>query len=221
MLSNFKISKLKAIGFISVAFFVLGFSLNSYSQRESNGFFKLSCPEKRWVIFHPFIAKKAYKISIESSQKARELLSDSLLDGDLNGGQLDAFRHAYWMACVTQKYGWRAARSLGNAHEKGNYSDYKKHRTEDGTLPDEQSGQMDFLNNDVGIEVGKGNLSINTEELTLKIKEMIFEGKLFVLKKDKQGNFLKCNEETIKPEELKCKWETPKCVVPSNKVKKD
>lgn len=219
LLNKFKILKLKAIGFIPVAFFVLGFSLNAYPQRESNGFFKLSCPEKRWVIFHVFIAKRVYKISLESSEKAKELLNDKNFDGDLNGGQLDAFRHAYWMACVTQKHGWRAARSLGNSHEKGNYREFKKHRTEDGTFPDAQSGQMDFLNNDAGIQIGKDNPKANADEITDIIKNDIINGKLFILKKDRHGNFLKCNGETIKPEELKGKWETPKCVVPSNKVK--
>lgn len=215
-MSKFKILKLKAIGFIPVAFFVLTFSLNSYSQRESKGFLKLSCPEKRWVIFHIFIAKGVYKISKESAEKTNELLNEKNLDGDLNGGQLDAFRHAYWMACVTQKYGWRAARSLGNAHEKGNYREFKKHRAEDGAFPDEQSGQMDLLNNDVGIEIGKNNLDTNPEEFTIIIKEMIFAGKLFILKKDKNRNFLKCNGEIISSEELNNKWETPKCVLPSN-----
>ncbi len=205
----------RAAGFIQAALFLFVFSLHSFSQKESKIFFKLSCPEKRWVISHIFKAKGAYKLSLEASQRTKELLGDSSLDGDLNGGQLDAFRHAYWMACVTQKYGWRTAASLGKAHEKGNYRYYKKHRTEDGTFPDAQSGQMDFLNNDAGIELGKNNSNAAPVELTLKIKELILTGKLFILKKDKYGNFLTCNGEIISKDELKGKWETEKCIVSS------
>ncbi len=202
-----------------MAFLLLVSSNNALSQSSLKKYFKLSCPEKRWVILHIFIAKSAFKISLEASQKAKELVVDSLLDGDLNGGQLDAFRHAYWMACLTQKHGWRAAYSLGKAHEKGNFRDFKKHRNEDGSLPDEQSEQMDFLNNDVGIELGKCNINSKSDELIIKIKEMILSGKLFILKKDKKGNLLKCDGEIITNEELKGKWKTPKCIVPSIKVK--
>ena len=182
-----------------------------------NRFFKLSCPEKRWVIFHPFIAGGAYRISLEAIEKVKEITSDSTLDGDSNGGQLDAFRHAYWMARITQKYGWRRAHSIGKAHEKGNFRDHKKNRLENGTLPDEPSSQMDFLNNDVGIQIGKENHQASPLEFIQIIKEQILAGKLFILKKDKQGRFLKCNGELIFPEEIKGKWETPKCVVESNK----
>lgn len=199
-----------------MAFFTLLNSNNVFAQGTLKNFTKLSCPEKCWVLRHPFIAKKAYKISIESAKKATELKSDSTLDDDTNGGQLDAFRHSYWMARTTQEFGWRRARSLGKAHEKGNYRDYKKHRLEDESLPDKQACEMDYLNNDVGIQIGKDNLSSSEEELTLKIKNLILSGKLFVLKKDNQGNFLKCNGEIIPKEELKWKWESQKCIVPSN-----
>ena len=40
---------------------------------------------------------------------------------DNNGGALDAFKHAFWMARLTQGIGHRASLSLGKAHEKGNY----------------------------------------------------------------------------------------------------
>jgi hypothetical protein len=198
-----------------VALFVFVITLNSYSQ-NAKSFLKLSCPEKRWVLCHLFIAKGAYKISQEATNKTLELTNNITLDSDQNGGQLDAFRHAYWMARITQKYSWRAASTLGKAHEKGNYRDFKKHRTEDGTFPDAQSCQMDFLNNDAGIELGKNNPTINKEELSLKIIDLILTGKLYKIKKDRAGQYLKCNGEIISADELKGKWETPKCVLPSN-----
>ena len=84
-------------------------------------------------------------------------------------------------------------------------------------MPDEPSSQMDFLNNDVGIQIGKENQLASPSDITQIIKEQILAGKLFILKKNKKGDFLKCNGELILPEEIKGKWETPKCIIESNK----
>lgn len=218
MLNNILVNiSFRAISICLIALFVFSSNLSSNAQGATHGFFKLSCPEKCWVVLHPFIAQGAYHISIEATEKVKEISTDTTFDGDPNGGQLDAFRHAYWMARITQEYGWRRARSIGKAHEKGNFRSFKKHRHEDGMIPDKPSCQMDFLNNDVGIQIGKEHLKATSLEITQIIKEQILIGKLFILKKDKQGNYLKCNGEIILPEEMKGLWETPKCVVTSNK----
>src|SRR6185295_19637862 len=60
------------------------------TEKPSKAFHHLSCPEKRWVIFHPFIAKKAYRLTQQAKAVAKEMAKDSLLDGDENGGQVDA-----------------------------------------------------------------------------------------------------------------------------------
>ena len=73
----------------------------------SKMFCKLSGPEKAWVIFHPFIAKKTWKITEQARMETKSLLLDPRLDGDEDGGQLDAFRHAFWMASLSQKICWR------------------------------------------------------------------------------------------------------------------
>lgn len=214
--SNINIIFKKAIGIFLVAFFTFFNSLTLYSQSNFKQFIKLSCPEKKWVIFHPFIAKETFNISIEAAKKAVQLKNDTTLDGDLNGGQLDAFRHAFWMARITQEYGWRKAHSLGKSHEKGNYKDFKKHRLEDGVLPDKQSCEMDFLNNDVGIQIGKDNLNAKQEDLAHIIINHILTGKLFIIKKNRTGKFLKCNNDIITDEEIFGKWDNPKCIVSSS-----
>ena len=101
--------------------------LLSFAQSGSEVFSKLSRPEKCWVVFHPFIAKKAYIISLEARNISRTLEKDSTLDHDADGGRVDAFRHAYWMARLAQEIGWRKARKLGNAHERGNYQIGRAH----------------------------------------------------------------------------------------------
>ena len=66
-------------------------------------FKQISYQEKLWVARHPFIAGKAWKITQFTKAVSDTIKSDSILDGNDNGGQVDAFRHAFWMASLTQK----------------------------------------------------------------------------------------------------------------------
>src|SRR5437763_1189417 len=122
--------------------------LSAAQQSPSNEFGKVSCPEKWWAFTHPFIACKAYKLSVKAMEATKEMMKDSTIDHDSNGGQLDAFRHSYWMALLSQKISPRKAKRLGKAHEKGDYLNFKKHRLEDGLLPDSMASVMDLCNND-------------------------------------------------------------------------
>ncbi len=106
--------------------------INTFSQSNWQKFKKLSRPIKTWVIFHPFKTKRALAISNETNQVTDSISKTLLLDGDRIGGQVDAFRHAYWMARLRQEIGKQSARSLGKAHEKDNYLTYKKVKLEDG-----------------------------------------------------------------------------------------
>lgn len=186
--------------------------LPSFAQNKTE---KISCSEKWWVIWHPFVAKKAYRITLEARKVTEEVKKDSVLVGSGNGYQIDAFRHAYWMATLTKEIGWRRARSLGRAHEKGNYRDYKKRRNEDGVIPDEISSEMDLHNNFIGIQIGKITVSENLKTVVI---QSIIDGKCKVIKSDSKGNYLDCEGNTISPENLKGKWKNNKCLVNSNSI---
>ena len=193
------------------------FVISTNAQSGFKRFSKLSCPLKIWVIFHPFKAKKALRISLEAIKVADSIAEINLLDGDRSGGQVDAFRHAYWTAQMHQKLGKRTARSLGKAHEKDNYITYKKRKLEDGVLPDEISSEMDLYNNDEGIKLVTKKSKISKNNLIFKIANAIKSGKMKIIKKDKKGNFLTCDGKVILKETLKGKWENNKCLVDSNK----
>ena len=181
------------------------------SQSNWQQFKKLSSPKKTWVIFHPFKAKKALAISKEANRVADSIKSSPLLDGDTAGGQVDAFRHAYWMIRLHQEIGKNAARSLGKAHEKENYQTYKKRKLEDGVVPDKISSQMDLFNNEIGLSIRSTKKGV-----IYQIINLIHLGKLKVIKKDVNGNFLTCDGLKIPIESLKGKWENNKCLVNSN-----
>lgn len=198
-------------------FLTLILTFQTYSQSNLKSFFKLSGPKRTWVLFHPFKAKKALQISKETKRVADSIKKSNLLDGDASGGQVDAFRHAYWMARLTQELGKRAARSLGKAHERENYLTYKKSKLEDGVIPDEISSIMDLHNNEEGLNLISKKSKVSKNGLIYRIVNAITSGKMKIIKKDKNGNFLTCDGKIIKNEELRGKWKNNKCLETSKK----
>ncbi|MDN3618269.1 hypothetical protein QWY81_02230 [Polaribacter undariae] len=192
------------------------FTVHSFGQSNFKSFFKLSPPIKKWVFFHPFKATKSLEISKETNRVSDSIAKTDLLDKDGAGGQVDAFRHAYWMARLAQEMGENAARSLGEAHEKENYLTYKKQKLEDGVVPDEISTEMDLHNNEEGLKlIAKGSV-VSKNGLVYRIVNAIEKGKMKIIKKDEKGNFLTCNGEVIKKEELMGKWKNDKCLISSD-----
>ena len=177
---------------------------------------RLSPPEKGWVVFHSLKAKKAFMISKEAQHITDSIAKQDLIGSDNNGGRLDAFKHSFWMARLTQGIGRRAALSLGKAHEKGNYITYKKSDLEDGLLPDKQSTDMDLYNNAVGNGIGIHHKKASKPVVMQLALDSLKQGKLRILLKDGQGNFLDCQLNKIPLDSLKNKWDTKKCLVPSN-----
>lgn len=195
---------------------LLAFSVSTFSQSKLSKLKEVSAPKIWWVVWHPFKTKRALKISIETKKVSDSIKSSNLLDGDHAGGQVDAFRHAYWMARLKQEIGENAARSLGEAHEKENYLYYKKRKLEDGVLPDEPSKKMDLHNNEVGLTLTLKGEKIPRKGLVYRIINAIHEGKMRIIKKDKEGNFLSCDGKRIDKKTLKGKWKNNKCLVKSN-----
>ena len=181
-------------------------------------FRELTAPEKCWAIKHLFVAKKAYRVTQEARTVTSKVLKDSLLDQFANGGQADAFRHTYWMARLTMVIGMRRARSLGIAHEKGNYKSFKKAIYEDGALPDKQSTLMDLYNNDVGILIGEVNKKGVVEDLEYFIIIAIKNGTMKILKRDAQGRFLDCDGHVVELSKTEKTWDLPYCLIPSNQL---
>jgi len=187
-----------------------------FSQSDASHFKKLSSPEKCWVIFHPFKAKRALNISHDAIRITDSIGRSQVLANDKNGGQVDAFKHGYWVAKLTLEIGERASIKLGKAHEKGNYRAFKKGKLEDGFLPDLPSSQMDLYNNNIGAQIALENFELTKEELIDQIIVEIKAGKLKILKKDDLGNFLTCDGVIISKEALMGIWKNDKCLVSSN-----
>ena len=196
-------------------FFVL-ILMDACSPTLRESYTKLSPPEKGWVVFHPFKASAAYAISKDAEKVKDSIKVIGFIGSDNNGGHLDAFKHSFWMARLTQGIGKRAALSLGKAHEKGNYRTYKKSDLEDGLLPDKQSTDMDLHNNTVGNKIGIRHKKASKLHVIQLVLDSLQNGNLRVLLKNNDGNFLDCQQKRIPLDSLKNKWDTKKCLIPSN-----
>lgn len=200
--------------FFFPVFFLLSFSVSTEASSFSE-FFKLSRYEKWWVLTHPFVAHKAFLITHETRMETDSMRKDISLDQDPYGGQVDAFRHAYWMARLAQNMKWKKAISLGVAHEKANYLSFKKNKKdEDGVLSDSLSSVMDLSNNKIGVALGCNFKSSSPAEIKTMIIHAILEGKMIVLKKNKTGDFLDCYGKVVL-NSIEPNWFTPKCLVSS------
>lgn len=198
---------------------IIGFlfcAMAVFSQSGLKSFFELSGPKRAWVFFHPFKAKKSLEISKETNKATNLMQKSNLLDRDPSGGQVDAFRHAYWMARLSQEIGESAARSLGKAHEKENYITFKKNKLEDGIVPDKISSEMDLYNNEQGLKLIAEDRKISKKALISKIVKAIKDGKMKIIKKNANGYFLDAKEKIISKKSLKGKWENSKVLVLSN-----
>ena len=195
---------------IFTAISILLIRYEAVSQNKWKEFKQLSRPEKAWVIKHPFVAIKASRISKLARKTADSLITSAILDADGNGGQVDAFRHSYWMALLCSEIGWRKAHSLGKAHEKGNFLDFKKHRYEDGSLPDKAACDMDLWNNNTGINISLTFGKISNDSIQKLVINNILQGKMKILRKNFKGDFLDKNFQIIPSDSLKGRWENAK-----------
>lgn len=201
------------LSFISILCFFL--SSHLVGQSKDNGFASLSSPEKWWVIWHPFKAKKALEVSLRTLEITDSIKKTGLIGVDMSGGRLDAFKHTFWMASMSHHIGRKASLKLGKAHEKGNYRSFLQGLPEDGVLPDKVSSDMDLFNNEVGAQIAINHPKASEDELIRIIIEKLQQGELKIIKKD-ENDFLTCDGVPIPRASLIGNWENDKCLVPSN-----
>jgi len=176
---------------------------------------KPGCAEKKWAFFHPFAAIKIKSIYKKCQPIYFEVKKSKVFDSIENGGNLDAFRHCFYMAAFAQKIKAKKIRRLGKAHEKSNFKDFKKSNLEFGETPDSLSTVMDLFNNEIGLKIGKDNKKMDLITLSKLIIKEINDGKALKMKRNNFGDYLNCEGKIINLKDYKKKWNVPKCLVKS------
>ncbi len=213
---------------IKSLFFVVFFSISVFSvPLSAQGVIstvikKTGRPEKWWAVCHPFIVKKAARLTLETGKTLDSLRKAGTIGDDLSGGQLDAFKHSYWMALLSQQIKSKKVRKLGKAHEKTNYLSFKKAMKKGRkNCHDKPATDMDLWNNERGIEIGSKNKTASRLELQQMVIDSIQAGKMRIILKNKDHKYLDCQHNIIPDDSLAGKWETDRCLVPSNTKPRD
>jgi hypothetical protein len=199
--------------------FLLLISVMACSARENSKPRRhVSRPEKVWSVLHPLKAKKVLTCARRSIVVTDSLLKAGTLT-DRNGGQLDAFRHAYWMALmINAGMSEGVVRKVGERHEKGNYLDFKKGKLEDSARADSMMSVMDLRNNEAGIAAGKkyrGDKKIPLIEMLLN---EIWNGNMAIMSKNENGEYLDAQRNVIDLKQYAGKWYIPKHIVKSDMI---
>jgi hypothetical protein len=179
---------------------------------------RFSREERLWALGHPVAALRIRQISKRCDVLYSHSRVKQELDSFSSGGKLDAFRHVFYMAAFAQKIRLSAVRKLGEAHEKGNYRQFLAATTEEGELPDSLSSVMDLKNNELGLAIGCNFSKLTLLELERTVLYAISQGKAVIMRRDKGGNYLRCDGSEISPLVFRGKWAVPKCLVPSNQA---
>ena len=187
-----------------------------HGQGKTSGFFSLGAAEKWWGITHPFRAGRAFTAMQETRQRVDSLFTAGVFEQWIHGGRLDAYRHTYWMAITGSRIGIRAARKLGKAHERANYRDYLKGKTEEGILADATATEMDLHNNEAGLSLAEAYRSGQGSDVHKNIEELMQKGRLRMLKMDEKGNLLDCEGRICtRVTNTKNDWKLPICLIPT------
>jgi hypothetical protein len=187
------------------------------AQSNFRRFFRLSGPEKCWTLTHPFKAGKAFRLTTEVRHLIDSLQQQAYPDSFSHGGKLDAFRHAYWMAILTRNIGHRAARKLGNAHEKGNYKLFRKNIGEDGVVQDSSAVVMDLHNNQIGIQYAITHPDATPSSLQQLLLNALSNGELLILQRNNHGQLQRCDGSIPSTENRsKQQWNLGYCIISSN-----
>lgn len=196
--------------FILLVLGVLCFKKNVLSQHD------ISKYEFRWAFWHPFAALKVKHRLPKAMEMYKEVKQAKRLDTLEFGGKLDAFRHAFTMACLAQHIKVKKLRKLGIAHEKGNKRQFKKLKLEFGERADSLACEMDLRNNEAGFAIGSTHKKETMADLKLIVLTQIQAGKAWYLKRNADYNYLSCGGQVIDLKAWAGIWAVPKCLIRTN-----
>jgi hypothetical protein len=128
-------------------------------------------------------------ISSVSARTARHVAENDNMTTDI-GSERNAFRHVFWSAKMTQKFGIPGANEIGKAHEGiGPYSEVEYFSNEpfEGRERGADS-TIDLFNNLIGQAIGEANPDANNTELGIMVLDEFRKNGLFTIQVAADGS---------------------------------
>lgn len=114
------------------------------------------------------LAQKSFQ---DIHDRAFDVADERFEPGDQNDNHNDAFRHAYWNALMTRKYGEAWAEDYATAHEQL-----------PGNPPAREA--MDLYNNEVGRRIAAENPDVDVYQLADLVEKAVKDGEAVVVGPD-------------------------------------
>lgn len=202
---------LRYVIFFIVIFNCLNFT--SFCQNTKEIVNSMSVKDKLWAVKNYSSLKKAHKISLNVLCVMDSLNKENFLGGNKEGGVFDAFRHIYWMYCLSTEIGEKKARRVGEIYEKYNRYLFEKKNV----LGYDSVGMvMDLFNNELGISLYKKQISDSL--IFNEIVNIIHSGNAKIVKKNTLQESLDINNNIIPEEIWKKYWVNDRILVNSDYI---
>lgn len=199
-----------------IIFFIIifnGLNFTSFAQNTKEIVNSMSVKDKLWAVKNYSSLKKAKKISLNVLCVMDSLNKENFLGGNKEGGVFDAFRHIYWMYCLSTEIGEEKARRVGEIYEKYNKYLFEKKNV----LGYDSVGMvMDLFNNELGISLYKKQISDSL--IFNEIVNVIHLGKAKIVKKNTLQESLDINNNIIPEKIWKKYWVNDRILVNSNYI---
>jgi len=187
---------------------------NSFSQNFQKIFFEINTKDKLWIISKPISSLKVKKVTKEVNSILIGKSNGKFLDQDLQGGQIDAFRHILLIYKLSSEIGIEKARRFGNIYESYNKKVFK---TTDNSGYDYASEMMDKFNNELGIYLFLKMDKVSDIQIIDEIKKQIIEGNARKISKDGKGRSVGKDFNIIEDSIWKKEWYNQRLLIQTNK----
>ncbi|MDD4829386.1 MAG: hypothetical protein PHE13_02675 [Bacteroidales bacterium] len=187
---------------------------NSFSQNFQKIFFEINTKDKLWIISKPISSLKVKKVTKEVNSILIGKSNGKFLDQDLQGGQIDAFRHILLLYKLSSEIGIEKARRFGNIYESYNKKVFK---TTANSGYDYASEMMDKFNNELGIYLFLKMDKVSDIQIIDEIKKQIIEGNARKISKDGKGRSVGKDFNIIEDSIWKKEWYNQRLLIQTNK----
>ncbi|MHC0443098.1 DUF6973 domain-containing protein [Flavobacterium sp. 3-210] len=127
-----------------------------------------------FALRHPIIALSIGDVTHNSTNistnSARFAINTGLPENDSNeGSHINAFRHVLWQAEITDNFGSKIAKEVGNAHEENPYTATGSNLQMTFSSLADADQTIDLLNNQIGRKIGEATEGQSMQEKALAI----------------------------------------------------